>query len=574
MGIVVDYLGNIGLDVVKDRLTDSADEAVARERLKKYLERQKKINYFCSKNEEIDFEGLAIYIQDNLIEDFKKRIFGAKRERKEARKTILEKATVFAQANTKLSAKRAQRMVEEAMDILYRFYRGKTNRELLFVATQIEETFENEIKETCQELSTKIAQMEAKVGAANLLTLDSNVLLAQSGQVSQVESNISAVLKAISSTHKLYPYYGYKMEDQEHLISIPLTEDATKLYPPRFNVTASSVRLGDVFINKIDEEVLSQSYRHQIPISMDVVTAKKYLGNVLDPIQREADEITGTHVVMAPPSFPPAFACNFSIDDTIHFDYVLLRTKEIQDDGTILITNEEQENRHFDVSLSYNPKSTQFFINLHLISPTNSELLHFYQFITAANHGGELKIKALAQNEIISSGLITRSDILDYSEQIQFLTMIDSIEKYFHFELSIPNSISHEEYNIITHIFSLVKDHSFTGSWTTMDFAFCVTEEVKQQISELTDHTYTLTYAYHASIEIFGQSFTLPVRRRVECAMIYDLLKTKKKAEILDYNDLMKLKIVPGGDKKVGLYYDSLASEDDDYSVMFAEINR
>ena len=157
--------------------------------------------------------------------------------------------------------------------------------------------------------------MGAKIGEENLLSLDRNVSLAQAGDLAQVERNLSTTLKGISSQHTLFPYYGYKMEGQEDLISIPLTDNATILYPPRFNVTASSVRLGDTVIKKIDDDILSKSYRHQLPISMDVVTAKKYLGDILDPSQKEADRITGAHVIMTPPPFPPAFPCSISIDD-------------------------------------------------------------------------------------------------------------------------------------------------------------------------------------------------------------------------------------------------------------------
>ncbi len=67
MGIVVDYLSNIGLDVDRDRITNSAIESAARDRLRDYLTRQKKTNEVCTREEEIDFERLANYIQEELI---------------------------------------------------------------------------------------------------------------------------------------------------------------------------------------------------------------------------------------------------------------------------------------------------------------------------------------------------------------------------------------------------------------------------------------------------------------------------------------------------------------------------
>ena len=114
MGIVVDYLSNIGLEVVRDHIKDSAMESAARDRLRSYLTRQHKINEVCTREEEIDFERLANYIQEELIEDVKVRFFGKSEERARARQTILSKATSYAQAKTNLSKKRVQKMVEDS----------------------------------------------------------------------------------------------------------------------------------------------------------------------------------------------------------------------------------------------------------------------------------------------------------------------------------------------------------------------------------------------------------------------------------------------------------------------------
>jgi hypothetical protein len=124
MGIVVDYLSNIGLDVVRDRITNSAIESAARDRLRDYLTRQKKTNEVCTREEEIDFERLANYVQEELIEDVKVRLFGEPEERARARQTILRKATSYAQAKTNFSKKRVQKMVEDSIAILHGYYKS------------------------------------------------------------------------------------------------------------------------------------------------------------------------------------------------------------------------------------------------------------------------------------------------------------------------------------------------------------------------------------------------------------------------------------------------------------------
>ena len=574
MGIVVDYLSNIGLDVVRDRIKDSAMESAARDRLRDYLARQKRINEVCTREEELDFERLASYIQEELIEDVKVRLFGESEERARARQTILSKATSYAQAKTNLSKKRVQKMIEDSIAILRGYYHGKVNKELLFVAAQIEDTISKGIDAAEQDISTRIDQVDSKIGAANLLSLDTNVALAQAGNLAQVESNLSSAIKAISSTHKLFPYYGYGMEGQDSLVSIPLTADATTMYPPRFNVTASSVRLGDAVINRIDDDVLSKSYRHQLPISMDVVTAKKYLGDILDPSQKEADQITGAHVVMTPPPFPPAFACSISINDDTYFEYVLLRTKEILDDGTVIISNEEQKRFPFEITMSYHHQSKQFSLSIHLHSPSNVELLNYYRFISSMARGGELQIKALSMNEVFVKGPATTADNDDYSFEIHFLEMIVKIEKAFDCSFNLPKAISQNDYNTVEHLYMLLETGKYEGSWTNMDFEFTVTSITKQRVSELTDACYTLWYFCPATIDLFGTELQFPIMRNIKCAQVYDLEKTKRKVEVLDDGDLIKIKYIPGNKNKTGVYYDYISPDENDSSVVYADIDQ
>lgn len=364
------------------------------------------------------------------------------------------------------------------------------------------------------------------------------------------------------------------MEGQEDLISIPLTDNATILYPPRFNVTASSVRLGDTVIKKIDDDILSKSYRHQLPISMDVVTAKKYLGDILDPSQKEADRITGAHVIMTPPPFPPAFPCSISIDNTVFFDYVLLRTKEILDDGTVIITNEEQKSYPFEISMSYHHQSKQFSLSIHLHSPSNVELLNYYRFISSMARGGELQIKALSMNEFLVKGPANTADNDDYSFEIHFLEMIVKIEKAFDCSFDLPKAISQNDYNIVEHLYMLLETGKYEGSWTNMDFEFKVTSLTKQRVSELTDASYTLWYLCPATVDLFGTELRFPIRRNIKCAQVYDLEKTKRKAEVLDDEDLIKIRYIPGNGNKTGVYYDYISPDENDSSVVYADIDQ
>ncbi len=62
MGVFFEFVANIGLAAVKDKLNDAIAEKCARDRLLSYLTQQNSLNFSVSLDEEIDFGGLAEYI--------------------------------------------------------------------------------------------------------------------------------------------------------------------------------------------------------------------------------------------------------------------------------------------------------------------------------------------------------------------------------------------------------------------------------------------------------------------------------------------------------------------------------
>ena len=76
------------------------------------------------------------------------------------------------------------------------------------------------------------------------------------------------------------------------------------------------------------------AYRHQLKLVMSIDEAVKLLGNRPDPIQTEAKQYIGKEIIAIPPEFPEAFPCSIKVGEKTYFDYILLRTEEILDDGT------------------------------------------------------------------------------------------------------------------------------------------------------------------------------------------------------------------------------------------------
>lgn len=104
--IFLDKLTDIGLEVGKSQINKKLNEQLLRNKLKKYISEQKKLNGLYSMKEEFDFEGLLNYILNHLITDVQTRVFSINTvERGRARKEVIDKAIKFSKANTKESIK-------------------------------------------------------------------------------------------------------------------------------------------------------------------------------------------------------------------------------------------------------------------------------------------------------------------------------------------------------------------------------------------------------------------------------------------------------------------------------------
>ena len=68
--------------------------------------------------------------------------------------------------------------------------------------------------------------------------------------------------------------------------------------------------------------------------------------------------------------------------------------------------------------------------------------------------------------------------------------------------------------------------------------------------------------------QIFGHTFTLPVVRRIPNAKVLDLERTKKKSEILDVGDELKIQYIPVGEK--GEYVDQIYTKEIEQGLLFA----
>lgn len=552
--MIKEYIVDIGFEAVKDKLKSEVSARQLRQRLTNYIERQSKVNMYCTTDEELDFERLASYVMNELIDDAKKRLLGTHQEREIARKTILNKSITYAQANTKLSRDRTVKFIDDVMNILRDFYRGKTNSDLLFVAAQIEDTTSNLIARQTDKINNEISASEKriveKINCALPYSLEANMNLIKEGNIAQAESNIEDYLNAIGSTHCLRQHYRFEFEYKTgRLYSKPLTEDAIRQYPPKLLCTGT-VQISGKYIDKLDTGVLEYAYRHQLPITLNVETAKKYLGDIEDPIQHEAEDAIGQSFVVPPKPFPPAFPCSISVEQNVAFDYVLFRTQEILDDGTIIASNTEQTDFPFQFTLAVKLEERRVSISIATKKPNNQSLLKYARFVKHIMDGLDISIRVLSSGAILAKGVFNK---VEYSlnnesleKEIDFLEKIVSIEEYFNESLCIPEDITTDDFFIVSYMATLIKGDIRIASWEKLEDEISLTDDLKQKILSATEESFPLTYLGSISVSLYGKVYELPIIRTFSSAKYFELDRLKAKANVLDIGDKIKLVFVPG----------------------------
>lgn len=555
--IIVDLIANMGFDAIKDKISDTINETQAKQKIINYLNQQQKLNFQVSREEEIDFGGIADYIRTNFMDDVKQRFYGNTKERGAARQRILEATKQYATAN-KLSVQRAEEMIGLAIDILSDFYRRKVDKNMLYITNEIEDTIKDEHDETRALIVKESECLKSIIQDNSAFSIDHALNEVKAGKISQVESQLDTMMNAISTQHTLFPDFGFRMTPKNKIVSFPLTDEARKKYPENFKLLVSAVKLGDQPISAINQSVLDESYRHQLPIHINVHNASKYLGNVLDPIQSETDKMKGAHAILKPPAFPPAFPCCISVGKDIIVPYILLRTKEILDDDSFVITNEEQKNYHFNVSIRIFPETKKLTFKITLNDASNLERLHYKQFLKRAFSGETITVYALQHNEMIFQATVDQRNIDDeIDHEIEFLEKIVKIENYFKTSITIPNTISIQDQILIKRIYDLLVD-GFHGETDKFDFEIELTEEVKKKILELTNMDYVIAYSAEGTFSVFNQEFKLPIVREIECVRVDNLSGLQKKVSTLDIGDRVKIVYVPGTNRDKCKYIDHI----------------
>lgn len=549
----------IALSVAFEQTKKHAEKKIDEKELKKSLQdffvRQKKYHDICQFSEEFDFQGFVEYIDQNLMPVIQERVFCLnQKKRREAHDRIINEAVSFSHAETQESIGRVRHMISICLELIRDFYKSKNSLKDFELGIEIVDSVSEEIEQAKREIIEEIKGgnnilVPTEFHQTSFYSIDKALNMAKQDPES-IETGIKAILDAVSTQHPLYPCYGYDYKNGK-TYSRALTDSALKKYPPRLVITGTLSDGLRVFDDPC-QNPLDYSYRHQRPIMMEISKAKKYLGNIEDPLQTEVEDLVNNTVSIIPPQFPPAFPCAIIVNEEHFYEYILFRTKEIEDDGTICIDNSEQEGTaHF--VLRINPKlHNHLDMAVHLTNATNHESLSELKFIKSLSSGGIIHIYVYEEKEDLIAGRIDKNDYessgASLNDNIEFLERVCEIEDTFHIRFNIESGdVEEEEYSIIYYISELIRHGQLTRTWAELTIEFEI-NHLFLETNLMKNTQYTFSYVLTRQVDLWGAVFEFQTKEIYNSAKIKDFEHMMRKVEVLEDGDKLKVQLCPGDD--------------------------
>lgn len=545
MGVVFEHLLTLTFDAGKQHLKDHLDKKKIEDRLRSFIESSVKYNEMCTLAEEIDFQGLIDYIDKNLLEDVEKRLFGVPKERGRARQRIVSQAISYSKADTTQARDRVEKTVFRLIDMIRDFYRSSISKQDLLLAEEIENEILQGVQVSEKWISQEVIRSKDEIvnaiNGANGYMPENFMNLAKAGKFQEIQDRMSLQLDAASKGHLLYPYYGVTME-QNILKSIALSPEAKKLYPPRY-LCRGTLQLDGRQVSGIDPGIFDYADRHQLTIMLEIAEAKKLLGDITDPFQVEAEKMVGQKLIRHPQPFPQAFPCSISIDGELFYDYIELRTKEIMDDGTYVITNEEQKccKIRIMIQIKLENMNNKFSLTVKTETLENKDFLLFNRFIKGVSERGCVVIHILNwDRDFIRGNLDTfecETGFQSLDEEIDFLSRVCEIEDYFGKKITIDENISEYNYGAVKYVSELIRGKEQKFNWTEASFERSVDQYFRKALSQITDKSHERAFVGETVVTIFGVKLKFKLLRRYLGVCIKNLDRLRQKVEVLEDGD-------------------------------------
>lgn len=535
--VLVDYVLETataaGMTAWKEHIISAKEKQELSNRINQYLNQQKKYNGIYSIEEEYDFQGIYEYINSNLHSKLITAVSGTERQRTAARRDLYSGAYTAAGAKTVESKEKVRRLISCFVDITRDYLRGKISLSDRFIAADIEDSINAHTDSALKDFESRIEQKQAEPGIVSIQEISD---LAGNGKYSEIEKYAQTAMNMIGATHPLYPTYRFELDAKNQMRSVPNNDQAKQKYPPRL-VGSGTILLGGKPVTEFSPDLIDYADRHQLPITMQISDAKKYLGDIEDPFQHEAEALIGQKFIRQPKEFEPPKPYSIQINGKDIIPYIELGLEEIDDDGTLIISNKGQTSPLLRIRIEINAQLGKHRININPNDNSNESRLCFRKFVKASLNRSEIIIYSLSLNEPLLSGNFCRDSDCDYTQidqEIDLLERVSQIEHYCGKTLELPDSITNGDYHAIWYASELIRGHATSGKSDIFSFEGVLSEDFRERIRHASNKPSNYAFISTATIHIFSCTFSLPVLREFPNAHIHELEKVKQLVELLN----------------------------------------
>ena len=426
------------------------------------------------------------------------------------------------------------------------FYYKNISLQDYIIASDIVNNVTQHIDNKFEELGDKLKCIDNKIIIYSQFSQENLPTLVAENKIELADSILNNCFSDISKKHVLYPDYGYTYTN-DGLISVPLTQDAEQKYPSSMNMRAD-IEVGENLYHNKNVDPFEYAYRHQKNMFVKVTDATKMLGNVKDPVQKEAEKLRGQSLMVKPKEFPKAVPCSVVVDDVTYFEYILFRTKEILDDGTYVVSNKEQKNTHIYFELRFKIKGDKRLdFTSNIIKPTCKERLNYAKFIKAVQMKKGFGVYLLEQHQYALKAQPENDSDIDTSAidaEIDFFARLCLIEDYFSVRFKLPEKIETEDSKLIYDISNLIQNNKKTLSWESRKLTINVGVESKDTMNKFTNPI-SLIEEGNCCLELFGEELKYHYRRVFKSAMLTDFERKCQMMNLLVDNEKLDLVFKP-----------------------------
>ena len=524
--------------------------------IESYIETQRYHFDTYSLDEEFDFEGLSQYLRDNHAQKICERLFGETEQiRGDAHRHIVAQALAYAHATTPSQKSKVQKYVNDVLCMLRAFNEKKLPNELRYLRTSITENLlggtEKQLADQTTEILSGVEGLLQSHQDNTPLSIDKSILLIQEGNIERVNKALAQYIQGIGIAHDLAPHYGFALKsigDKQQLVSTPLTKEANSLFPPSYRI-GGRVFIGENPAPGLTPKLFEYAHNHQLPITITVDEAKKYLGEKVDIIQAEAQMLVGQVYTFPPKPFPPAQIYSILIDDVLICDHVSLRIREKNEDGTTVYANDENP-EPFLISFSVNTKKEETNFAFSYDGENHHDHLLYFEFLQKLHTGQYLTIQNTETNSVLLKTKNSSSADKEYhdrlSRQIGFLKNLITVEEHFSISIGLPNQLAIDEINRVMYLGQLILGQ-VQRKWEKFEIPLLIDAKTKERVQASIGKPSNYSNISKENIELFGYELSYLCVRTMQCAKLEEPEKILRKLEVLEQGDTIRLSYVPEG---------------------------